>query len=75
MFVLIIIFVMQTIMDSEYEYYKKLAIEKCGIEDIVSTKKRTKNRKTFIDDGPAKLKWNIVIKKMNWIRPRALNHR
>ncbi|XP_029341006.1 uncharacterized protein LOC100575222 [Acyrthosiphon pisum] len=38
--------------DSEYEYYKKLAIEKCGIEDFVSTKKRTKNRKTFIDDGP-----------------------
>lgn len=32
---------------------KKLAIEKCGIKDFASTKKRTKKRKTFVDDGPA----------------------
>jgi len=49
----LICFVNDLRTDSEYEYYKKLAIEKCGIEDFVSTKKRTKNRKTFIDDGPA----------------------
>ncbi|KAL5241270.1 hypothetical protein ACI65C_008680 [Semiaphis heraclei] len=39
--------------NSKYENYKKLAIEKCEIEDFVSTEKRKKNRKTFIDDGPA----------------------
>lgn len=33
---------------SEYEYYKKLAIEKCGTENFVGTKKRTKIEKHLL---------------------------
>lgn len=49
----LIFYVIDLRTDSEYEHYKKLAIEKCGIEDFASTMKRTKKRKKFIDDGPA----------------------
>lgn len=35
-----------------YEYYKKLAAEKCEIEELTSTIKRKKHKKMFIDDGP-----------------------
>lgn len=46
--------------DNTYEYYKKMAIEKSGIEDFTTTKKRKKQRKTFSDDGPASDDSNII---------------
>lgn len=36
--------------DHGYEYYKKLAVEKCGIEEFSIAKKRIRKRKMFVND-------------------------
>lgn len=48
----LILYIKDLRTDETYEYYKKLAVEKCGIEDFTTTNKRKKYRKMF-DDSPA----------------------